>query len=135
MKVSKRWTASCGPGPASGWYWIVRAGHVAEHEALDRAVVEVQVGQLGGAEVRLPAERLVALELLLAVRAEHGEAVVLRRDVDLARLEVLDRVVGAAVAERQLERLEPDRAAQELVAEADADHGRLADTCLTFSTT
>src|SRR5918992_102282 len=23
---SKRWTASCGPGPASGWYWTVDAG-------------------------------------------------------------------------------------------------------------
>src|SRR5207237_5244808 len=24
-KRSKRYTASCGPGPASGWYWIVDA--------------------------------------------------------------------------------------------------------------
>ena len=42
-------------------------------------------------------------------------------------LEVLDRVVGAAVAERQLEGLQADRAAQQLVAEADAAHRPLAD--------
>ena len=45
----------------------------------------------------------------------------------LARLQVLDRVVGAAVAEGQLERLQADGAAQQLVAEADAPHGLLAD--------
>ena len=28
-KRSKRWRASCGPGPASGWYWTVHAGDVA----------------------------------------------------------------------------------------------------------
>ena len=36
-------------------------------------------------------------------------------------------MVGAVVAEGQLERLEADRAAQQLVAEADAPHGLLAD--------
>ena len=36
-------------------------------------------------------------------------------------------MVGAAVAERQLEGLEPDRPAEQLVAEADAEHGPLAD--------
>ena len=41
--------------------------------------------------------------------------------------EVLDRVVGAAVAERQLERLEADGAAEELVAEADPEDRPLAD--------
>ena len=41
--------------------------------------------------------------------------------------QVLDRVVGAVVAERQLVGLEADRAAEQLVAEADAVHGQLAD--------
>ena len=45
----------------------------------------------------------------------------------LPGLQVLDRVVGAAVAERQLEGLEADRAAEQLVAEADADDRPLAD--------
>ena len=39
--------------------------------------------------------------------------------------QVLDRVVGAAVAERQLEGLQADGAGEQLVAEADAEH-RLA---------
>ena len=52
---------------------------------------------------------------------------VLRGDLDPAGLEVLDRVVGAAVAERQLEGLEADRAAEQLVAEADAEHRPRAD--------
>ena len=41
--------------------------------------------------------------------------------------QVLDRVVGAVVAERQLVGLEADRAAEQLVAEADAEHRHLAD--------
>ena len=103
------------------------AGDVAEHQALDRAVVEVQVRELGGAEVGLPAHRLVGLDPALAVRAGDGEAVVLGGDVDPAGGQVLDRVVGAAVAERQLEVSRPDRAAEQLVAEADAEHRPLAD--------
>jgi hypothetical protein len=53
--------------------------------------------------------------------------VVLRGDLDLPGREVLDRVVRAAVTERQLEGLEPDRAAEQLVAEADPPHRHLAD--------
>ena len=54
----------------------------------------------------------------------------------LPGLEVLDRVVRAAVAERQLEGLEADRAAEQLVAEADARHRHLADHArATLSTT
>jgi hypothetical protein len=52
--------------------------------------------------------------------------VVLRGDVDAAALQVLDRVVGAAVAEGKLEGLEAHRPAEQLVAEADADHRLLA---------
>ena len=83
-KRSKRWRASCGPGPASGWYWTVAAGDVAQGQALDGAVVEVEVGQLGGAEVGLPADRLVALDPRLAAGARDREAVVLGGDVDAA---------------------------------------------------
>ena len=103
------------------------AGDVAQDQALDRAVVEVELGELGDAEVGLPADRLVALDPRLAARALDREAVVLRGDVDPARLQVLDRVVGAAVAEGQLVGLEADGAAEQLVAEADAEDRPLAD--------
>ena len=113
---SNRARQSFGPGPASGWYWTQPRGHVEQPQALDGAVVEVDVRELGLAEVGLqPRARLAA----------HREAVVLRGDRDAAGAQVLDRVVGAAVAERELERLQPDRAREQLVAEADAEH-RLA---------
>ena len=47
------------------------AGDVEQREPLDRAVVEVEVRQLGGAEVGLPAHRLVAVDRALAARAER----------------------------------------------------------------
>ena len=54
----------------------------------------------------------------------HAEAVVLRGDLDLAGPQVLDRVVGAAVAELQLVGLAPAGEAEDLVAEADAEDGQ-----------
>ena len=80
-----------------------------------------------GAEVGLPAHRLVAVDRARAARAERREAVVLGGDLDAPGLQVLDGVVGAAVAEGQLEGLQADRAAEQLVAEADAPHGLAAD--------
>src|SRR5688572_12646801 len=85
---------------------------VEQADALDRAVVEVHVRQLAGAEVGLDP---------LAGLPAHREAVVLRGDRDPARPQVLDGVVGAAVAERQLERLQPRRAREQLVPEADPE--------------
>src|ERR671923_549846 len=79
-----------------------RRRHVAHYQPLHGAVVEVQLLQLGRAEVGLPADRLVGVDRPLPARAEHREAVVLRGDLDPPGLEVLDRVVGAAVAEREL---------------------------------
>src|SRR5215218_3904543 len=115
-----------GTGPALGVVLDRAAGHVVEHEALHSAVVEVQVGELGGTEVRVPADRLVALDPRAAVRRADREAMVLGGDVDPARLEVLDRMVGAAVPERELEGVEPYRATEELMAEADPHDGPLA---------
>src|SRR3954471_4996644 len=114
-------------GPGLGVVLDRGAGDVEQREALDRPVVEVEVRELGGAEVGLPAHGLVGVDRLLASRPEHGEAVVLRGDLDAAGLEVLDRVVAPAVAERELERLQAHRAAQQLVAEADAERRALAD--------
>src|SRR3954469_2114254 len=79
------------------------AGHIEQRQALDGAVVEVDVRELGGAEVGLPAYGRVGVERLLAARPEDREAVVLAGDLHAPGLEVLDRMVGAAVAEGQLE--------------------------------
>ena len=76
------------------------------------------------------------LERAVAVlRRLHREAVVLARDEHAARLCLEDRVVGAAVAEGQLERLEPERAAEQLVPEADAVSGRSWSTIARTSAT
>ena len=83
--------------------------------------------ELCRAELRLPAHRLVGLDPRLAVGPLHREPVVLRRDLDPARLEVLHRVVRTPVPERELEGLEANRPAQQLVPEADAHHRALAD--------
>ena len=57
----------------------------------------------------------------------HGEAVVLRGDLHLARGEIHHRLVGAAVAKRELEGLGPAGEGEQLVAEADAKHRHLPD--------
>src|SRR4051812_25756677 len=59
-------------------------GHVKRTDALDRAVVEVDVRQLDRADLGLQP---------LAGLAGHREAVVLRGDRDAAAAQVLDRVV------------------------------------------
>ena len=75
-------------------------------EPLDRPVVEVAVGQLDALGQGLLAD---------------GEAVVLAGDLDPPRPQVTYRVVGAVVSERHLVRLAPQRQAEKLVAEADAE--------------
>src|SRR3954471_19596690 len=64
------------------------SGHVEQLEALDGAVVEVDVRQDGRAEVGVPADRLVGVDRAVAAGAEHREAVVLRRDLYPAGLQV-----------------------------------------------
>src|SRR3954451_15862080 len=67
-----------------------RALDLEQLEALDRAVVEVDVGQRGLAEVGAPAHRLVGLHAPAAVRRRDREAVVLGGDLDPAGAQVLD---------------------------------------------
>ena len=114
-------------GPGLGVVLDRRGLDLEQLQPLDGAVVEVDVRQRGGAEVGVPAHRLVGVEPLRAARALDREAVVLRRDLDPPRPQVLDRVVGAAVAEGQLVGLQADRLAEQLVAEADAPDRALAD--------
>src|SRR4051812_18502091 len=68
-------------GPRLGVVLDGRAVDLEQLQALDGAVVEVDVRQRGLAEVRLPAHRLVGLDAQTAVWRRHGEAVVLRRDL------------------------------------------------------
>ena len=72
-------------------------------QALDGAVVERDVADLG------------------RVARRDREAVVLGGDEDPLRAGDADGVVGAAVAERELERLQAEREPDELVAEADPE--------------
>ncbi len=79
-------------------------------EPLDRAVVEVDLADAparGGRDVF----------------GVHLEAVVLRRDVDLAGAQILDRLVAAAVAVVQPAGPRADAERQELMPEADAHEG------------
>ena len=85
-------------------------------EALDGAVVQVPV-------------RHHDAGLLEQLRVD-AEAVVLRGDLDLPRLEVLDRVVRAAVAELELVGLAAAREAEDLVSETDAEGRQRVDECL-----
>lgn len=87
---------------------------VEQPQAFDDVVVQADVRDLGPAVwgVADPVERRV-----------DGEAVVVGRDLDLAGRPVLDGLVDAAVAVLQLEGAEAEGAAEDLVAEADAEQG------------
>ena len=76
-------------------------------EPLAHAVVEVDVGHRGDSGEAVDGD---------------GEVVVLAGDLDLSGRQVLHRVVGAVVAERQLDGGAAERRRQQLVAEADAEH-------------
>ncbi len=124
---------------------------VEQAEALDHAVIEVDVGDLGRAEVggergargRPPLARPPALRwpgglgaplawpasgALLAWPAfgggghGHREAVIVAGDLHLAGGQVLDRLVHAAMAEPELVGAQAEGPAQDLAAQADAKH-------------
>src|SRR4051794_10752348 len=105
-------------GPGLGVVLDAAGRDVEQADALDRAVVEVDVRELGLAEVALQA---------LTGLSTHREPVVLRGDGDPSRAQVLHGVVGPAVAERQLEGLKADGAREQLVAEADPEDGLAPD--------
>ena len=99
-----------GPGDASGWYWTENTGR-----SLSRMPWTVPSNS----------ERWVTSTFVGQAGVRHREAVVLAGDLDLAGGQVLDRVVGAVMAERHLLGPAAQRQPQHLVAEADAEH-RLA---------
>ena len=60
--ASNRSSESCGPGPGLGVVLDGAGGDVEQPQPLDRAVVEVHVGELGRAEVRLQARAGLAAD-------------------------------------------------------------------------
>ena len=92
-------------------------GDVDALQAFDHVVVQIDVGDEHPA---VPAVTVRGRNRL-ADRGVDGEAEVVRGDLDLAGGRVLDRLVDAAVAELELVRAEPQRAAQQLIAKADAE--------------
>src|ERR1022692_4697850 len=84
-----------------------RTGDVSERESLDGTVIQVDVRQLGGPEVRLPTHRLIVLDRPGAARTQDREAVILAGDLGNTGGQVLDRMVRAVVTERELVRLQP----------------------------
>ena len=91
-------------------------------QALDDVVVEVDVADHDPAV----AAAVVRRDGLAVERCVDREAVVVGRDLDLARGAVHDRLVHAAVAVAQLVGAVAERAAEELVAVADAEERDLA---------
>src|SRR6478752_3595523 len=89
-------------------------GDVEGPQPLHHLVVEAHVAHLDAAVAVGAVERPLQ-------RGLDGEPVVVRRDLDAAGLLVEHGLVDAAVAEGQLVRVEPERAAEQLVAEADAE--------------
>ena len=95
-------------GPGAGLRVVLdgRRRHVAQYEALDRPVVEVQLLELGGAEVGFPAHRLVGVDALLcrAVGLEtfklpfgHRGANHPVKDLETGRIEITSQNHGFAV--------------------------------------
>ena len=95
-----------GPGAPSGWYWTVSIGSSRWRRPSTEPVVEVD---LADPEPGRGRQRL----------ADDLDLVVLGGHLDEPQLDVLDRVVGAVVAEPQPARVGAGGPADDLVAEAD----------------
>ena len=104
--------AVVGTGAGLGVVLHAEGGRVEHAQALAHAVVEVDVAHLG------PAGEPVGVD---------GEVVVLAGDLHLAGGQVAHGVVAAVVAERELHGVGAERPAEELVAEADAEHRHVAE--------
>ena len=104
---------SCGPAEASGWYCTLKTGQRLVPHAFERVVVEVDVRRLD-----------VARAASSGSTAKPWFCVVIST---LPGPLVQHRLVGAAVAELELERLRPERQAEQLMAEADAEDRLLAE--------
>ena len=116
---SKRYAASCGPAAASGWYCTEKLVSSPSASRSSRPSTTSSLRQTWLTVASPNSVVVAALE-----RGVDGEAVVVGGDLDLAGGAVHDRLVDAAVAVLQLVGAEAERAAEELVAEADAEVGQ-----------
>src|SRR5262249_25393284 len=80
-------------------------------EAFDRAVVQVYMGYL---------------HVVRYGPGVDGQSMVLRRDLDLAGLQLFDRMICPAMSELELEGASTHRQAKNLMSQADAEHGHVA---------
>ena len=80
---------------------------VAVAQALERRVIEVHVRELD-----------FGLRQRIGI---NGEIVVMRRDLDLARVQLLHRMIATVMPELELERFAAERKTRKLMAEADAE--------------
>ena len=94
-------------------------------KALDRIIVEANMGQLHAAVGRGPRGRFRAGSGNLS--SPHCKVVVLGRDLHLTSLQVKHRMVRPVVPELQLIRLQSQRESDDLMAEADPEDGPLAE--------
>ena len=62
----------------------------------------------------------------------HGKTVVLGRNADFTRFQIFDRMVRSTVPELQLEGFRSQRVGNNLVAQADAEHGHFPNQCSYF---
>src|SRR5262249_51052375 len=106
------------------------------HESLEEVVAVLRAGAGLGVILHredrfaLHAQSLVAaveqrdmrhLDVLRQALGDDAEAMVLAGDLDLARLDVLHRVIGTPMPDRHLLRAAAERQSQELVSEANAE--------------
>src|SRR5688572_33057810 len=82
-------------------------------EALERLVVQVDVRELD-------------VVLVERVRIDR-EPVILRRNLHAAGPQIFHRMIAASMSELQLVGSAPQRKTQQLLTEADAEHGTLPD--------
>ena len=114
MNRSNRYAASCGPAAASGWYCTENAG--TSRQRSPSTTSSLRQTWL------TPRPGRTACRTAPSRGRVDREAVVVRGDLDPPGRAVLHRLVDAAVAVAQLVGAQPERPAEHLVAEADAEH-------------
>ncbi len=111
QKLSKQILAVVRTGGGFGMILHAEGRQFAVPDAFDRLIVQIDVRDFRVARAATP---------------HPSEAVVLRGDLHLAGAAIQHRLVGAAMAELQLVDFPPQRQAQQLLAQTDAEDGLLA---------
>lgn len=139
-------SASCGPGDASGWYWIVSAfisgyripAHVPACSRPNQTPLSTAaiLASANPAIIHSTRERTIVevdvghLDGVGQRRWIDCKVVVLRRDLHFPRVHIPDRVVAPVVPKRQLEGGRAERLPKNLVPHADAKDRLLSENSL-----